>query len=252
MQSDTMIEKFAVCEDLQDIWNELVVFLKDIGFDRVIFARRDNLSENNFHNLDNIVCFSTYGEKLDQIFIGNRMYINSPTVQWALINSGWISWGETAAKYNDKRLGPNEEGVYVLMRNLGIRAGYTYSVPFKEGARYRSVFGLAVPVSETQAHADALFSRFKRPIETVLLAFVLAVGKFIKIEDGQQLTAVQIRTLSLLAEGRTLAEIAEREKVHYRTIDKRLSEARRILAANNSLHAVVLAERSGQLTIIRE
>jgi len=252
MQPHTVIEEFVLCEDLQEVWHVLVQFLDGIGFDRIIFASRDSLSEANFHNHDNMVLFSTYGERLVEAFIDDRMYINSPTVRWALENSGWISWGETATKLGENQLTIKEEEVVITMRNLGLVAGYTYSVPFKSRARYRSLFGLAVSTDDSQEHADALIDKYHKPIETVLLAFVLAVSKFQKVDAGQRLSPVQIRTLSLLAEGRTLAEIAERELVHFRTIDKRLSDARKVLSANNSLHAVVLAERGGQLIIVRD
>jgi DNA-binding CsgD family transcriptional regulator len=114
------------------------------------------------------------------------------------------------------------------------------------------VFGLAVPPGSPQDAADAILQTHQAALESVLLAFALAVTRFQKVGQADRLNASQIKTLSLLAEGRTLAEIAALEGVHFRTIDKRLAAARRILAANNSVHAVVLAERSGQLIVVRD
>lgn len=252
MDTAKALEKFVTCEDLQEVWSVLVDFLSRVGFDRVIFAHRDSLSEANFHNHYNMVLFSTYGKKLDKLFVEDRLYVNSPTVRWALENAGWMSWGETERRASANSLSPKEAEVFNVMYNLGLRAGYTYSVPFKRNARHRSIFGLAVPIDVSQEYTDWLMTENQAQIEHMLLAFVLAVSKFTKVEPGQMLSPVQARTLSLLAEGRTLSEIAEREAVHFRTIDKRLSQARRILEANNSLHAAILAERSGQLMVVRD
>lgn len=252
MAVEEILKKFVVCEDLDEIWTELTVYLSELGFDRVIFGHRDNLSETNFQNLDNLVFFSTYGDTLNQALMQKRMYMSSPTVKWALQNEGWISWGEIAKQLDQKSLSPQEEQVVNFTRNLGLTAGFTFSVPFRQDARFRSVFGMATPVGEPQETADRIIKENKNLIEQMLLSFVLAVNKFQKVEPGQRLTASQIRTLSLLAEGRTLSEIAELEGVHIRTIDKRLTESRRKFAASNSLQAVVLAERGGQLIIVRE
>ncbi len=252
MKCSDAITTFVLCDTLEEVWATLTAYLSELGFDRAIFGHRDSLSEENFHNQDSMVLFSTYGDALNRALVDRRLYMHSPTVRWALRNQGWISWGATVEKMDADDLSEEEKEVVNLTRSMGLTAGWTYSVPFRPDARYRSVFGLAVPDGQGQEVADAILREMKEPLETVLLAFALAVLKFEKVRPSERLSPTQIKTLSLLAEGRTLAEIAELEGVHWRTIDKRLAASRKVLAANNSLHAVVLAERSGQLIVVRE
>lgn len=252
MNAQKAIEEFVLCVDLEEVWAALQRYLNHIGFDRAIFAHRDNVSEDTLHNHEGMIHFSSYGADLDRAVMERRLYMNSPTVRWAFRNAGWKSWADSADDMAQNRLSKEEEDVVRLTREMGLTAGWTYSVPFRPDARFRSVFGLAVPIDAPQSEADAILAQFREQLESVLLAFSLAVTRFQLVAQSQRLSSVQIKTLSLIAEGRTLAEVAELEGVHWRTIDKRLAASRQILAANNTVHAVLLAEHSGQLIVVRD
>ena len=250
LNSDTLLSDFIMkltaSTDATTNWNTLLEALRAFGIDRVMYGKKLNFHPENVHNHSRSIVLSSYGAELDQKFLLSRGYLDSPTVQWAMHNYGCISWGETRQRALAGELTKKQMDVYEATRQLGLLVGLTYCVPTYTDT-YRSVFGLAFRPDITQQEADAVWHRNSSVLEPLLCAFDLAFAQFKNVPDDQELDDKTLYFMSLIAEGRTTAEVAEIEGCHYRTVEQRLMDARQILGANNTLHAISLAKDQGQL-----
>lgn len=232
--------------DVLTNWRALLEILRPVGFDRVLYGKKMYVERSNLHNMTNTVLLSSYGPDLDKNFLSSRLYLNSPTILWAMEHYGAISWGQSAQQFEQGALSEEEKTVYLETRKMGLLAGYTYSVPAHTG-RYRAAFGLAFRQDGTQAEADDAWAEHGPMIEPLLCTFDMSLAQCENVPDGQKLDDKTLYFMSLVAEGRSLSEIAELENCHHRTIDTRLAKARSILGAANTLQAVLIAKGQGQL-----
>lgn len=250
MSRTTLIESYiselATTRDLQACWEGLVSRLAQFGFDRALYGNRADLTEETLRNHANSVILSTYGELLDETFVLGRMYLNSYTVRWSVTNTGAISWSETERAAKAGQLTPQELETYETTQRMGLNAGYTYSFPDR-GSGYRSCIGLCFQNGGTQAEADLVWDENGTDIIQLLTLFEIAVNRFAHQPVTEHLPPATLTTLKLLAEGRTVAEIAELQGSHRRTIEDQLARAREQLGAANTLEAVVLAKQEGQI-----
>ncbi|GLQ33963.1 hypothetical protein GCM10007939_02460 [Amylibacter marinus] len=245
MLINRFIQKLTQSNDVATNWAILLDALASFGFDRVLYGKKLNFSPETLHNHSGSVLLSSYGEKLDQEFLLSRLYLHSPTLQWAMYNYGCISWGETKRRADAGKLTPEQMDAYEKGRQCGLNAGVTYSVP-THTRRYRSAFGMAFRADGTQEDADETWKNNESDLTALLCIFDLTIAQFENIPSGQKLDTRTIHFMKLIAEGRTVSEISEIEGCHHRTIDQRMANARDILGANNTLHAVLLAKEQGQ------
>jgi len=233
-------------KNISDNWETLLSVLEEFGFDRILYGKKMYPNKQNLHNHSDTILLSTYGPSIVEGFLTSRLYMDSPTINWAMKNYGAISWGEVSRWFEAGELTDSEAEVFLKTREMGLSVGYTYSTPVHK-ENYRSAFGLSCSPGKTQAEVDAIWTKNGSLIESILSVFDIANARFVNVPEGQELDPRTLYFMSLVAEGRSLQEIAEREGCHYRTIDKRLAKARAILGANNTLHAVLLAKEQGQL-----
>ncbi|MEP3846647.1 MAG: autoinducer binding domain-containing protein [Paracoccaceae bacterium] len=250
MLTENVVEEFilkiAKHDELEQCWKSLTEQLAVFGFNRVLYGSREDGALKRFSNLSNSVIFSTYGGTLDKIFLYGRMYIDSPSVRWAGQNEGALSWGVIQQKYRDKELTAKETQVYLTTRELGLRAGYTYSIRHRVNG-HRSCFGLCYKEDGTQAGADAVWEQNARVIIQLLNLFEMAVKRFRNVPDNQELPNSTLSILRLVAEGRTISEIADLQGKHRRTIEDQLARARAILGAANTVQAALIVRQQGQI-----
>lgn len=227
-----------------DNWQALQDVLLTYGFDRLLYGKKMRAERANLHNHSNTLLLSSYGHELDKLFLESRLYMNSPTVIWAMTHYGAISWATTTQRKEQGDLSAVEDDVRLITRDLGLTAGLTYSIP-SHTEEFRSSLGLAH--QGTQADADAVWAEHQADLEAIICVFDISIQHYVNVPEGQHLDPRTLTFMELLAEGRSQSEIAELEGCHFRTVDSRLAKARAILGAANTLEAVLLAKIQGQL-----
>ncbi|MEP3638096.1 MAG: autoinducer binding domain-containing protein [Paracoccaceae bacterium] len=258
MLPENIVEKYileiAQQDELEECWTSLVERLAVFGFNRLMYGSRENWvlgsretgSLQRFTNLSNTLLFSTYGKTLDETFLYGRMYIDSPSVRWASLNEGAVSWSVFQQEFIENKLTAKETKVFLTTRELGLKAGYTYSIRHRVN-EHRSCFGLCFQEGGTQADADAAWEQNARVIVQLLNLFETAVKRFRNVPHDQELPQSTLSVLRLLTEGRTISEIADLHGKHRRTIEDQLARARAILGASNTVQAVYIARHQGQI-----
>jgi DNA-binding CsgD family transcriptional regulator len=243
--SDLIIQ-FTASNEVNRNWELLNTALEEFGFDRVIYGKKLNPSLENLHNFSKSILLSSYGPELDEAYVNPRLYVDSPSLRWAMKNYGMITWEEMQRLAVRGELTNEEVSVINKTKELGLEVGITYSVPAYSQS-YRSAFGLAFRKGGTQKEANAVWSKNRTFLEGALCAFDLTFAHFRSVPEGNELDQKTLETFSLIAEGRSNQEIAELEGCHPRTIETRLAKARERLGANNTLHALILAKDQGQI-----
>ncbi len=250
MEKEKIVESYILESanhgDLGDVWSGLTKRLAKFGFDRILFGAREDTTRESMRNHANSIILSTYGAEIDAKFLNGRMYLESPTLKMAYESAGVISWEKTHERYRAGTLSDAEAEVFMATQKLGLTAGYTYAPPDR-GTGYRSCFGLAFKKGEPQAEANAAWDAHSGDIVQLLLIFDLAAARLRSAPDNQMLPAASVELLKLVAEGRTVGEIAELQGKHRRTIEDQLSRIRDTLGTSNTLQAVNIARQQGQI-----
>lgn len=239
------IGKLNDAKNLLDCWNLLKDELAVIGFDRLLYARKPYATVSNFQNQFNTIILSSYGPKIDSLFVQSRGYLTDTTTLWALDNQGPVSWRMSREKYLNGEMTEAEEKIHLITRDLGLIAGYTYGGPIRN--KVRSGFGLCFRPGFEQDAVDDVWKLHAVDITARLDLFDLCAAQFKHVPAGEELDDAQITVLQLAAEGKTINEISDLIGCHRRTVDVRMTNARKKLGAVSTLQAVLIAARQGQV-----
>ncbi len=240
------IQRLIVSRSVAESWELVCEIFKSYGFDRILYGKKIDVSVENFYSHHDTMVLSTYGAEIDRLFLDSRHHLTSPTALWALENYGAISWGTTAERIADGTLPDDQVKTHLVLRDLGLDAGLTYSVPSHTPA-FRSAFGLAYLQGHGQKAADDAWRKYSHILIQIMCIFDISVLQFPNIPTGNKLDEKTLDFMRLLAEGRSMREVAELRNCHFRTVDSRLAKARELLGAANTLQAIVMAKDQGQL-----
>lgn len=239
------LQAFCGARDGYHCWSILCDKLARLGFERVMYVRRPVADFENVKNLAQTFILSTYGPEVERFFVENRGYLDDVTTAWAIENQGAVSWSLSRQKYLDGEMSPMEVFVHETTRRLGIVAGVTYSCP-QPGGLARSGFGLC-HVSGDQEVADEVWARNDIGIRAMLDLFVLAMSSMPFVPDEERLTDRERLALGLIAQGKTMVDIAQVMGVHRRSVENLLLAGRKKFVAGNTTQAAVAAALQGQI-----
>lgn len=244
------IQKFvrvvAEAKHIDECWAALRLEMASFGFDKLLFASKANVNRDNMHNLFGTYILSSYGEAVEEMFIQNRGFVADFTVNWLLQNRGAISWQVNRDRFLNGEMSPQEEQIHHATRALGLTNGYTYSsTPFEAG--YISGFGLCCEDGWSQEEADKVWIENTGTIETLLDTFQIVVRKMPIAAAHEVVSKDILSTVDLILEGKTNAEVAEMLGVHRRTVETRLSDARRKLDVSSTTQLVAKLVQQSQL-----
>ena len=236
----------AGAKHIEACWESLRANLDDFGFDRLLFASKGGANKSNLHNLFGTYILSSYGEAVDQLFITNRAFVEDFTVNWLLENIGAVSWQVNRDRYLQGNMTKSETQIHLATREIGLVNGYSYtSTPPDTG--YAAGFGLCAKTYITQAEVDETWRLNGALIEALLDVFLI---NFRRIPTARQHEILDFETLKILEQiylGKTNTEIAELLGYHRRTVEQRLSEARRKLDVSNTAQLVGKLVEQAQL-----
>ena len=171
------------------------------------------------------------------VYLGEELYLNSATYDWANENSGFVSWPEAIAQ--QKGGAPTPAQMKILQLNIahGCLAGFVGSlndvVPGMRG-----VIGLSPGGGMMQPEADALWDRVGEDVEMLCRLAHLRIGSLPQTPQRRPLTSRQREVLSWCAQGKTMQDVATIMDLSIATVEKHLRMAREALNASTTAHAV--------------
>lgn len=169
----------------------------------------------------------TFDEEWVSVYHKYHLVFIDPVVIWSLSNTGAIRWSDIPPSFF-------AASDYVFERSAKFGLKYGAVVSRRPNAQGGRKCLLSVARDDRELTSDEL---------TVLEGILDDIMKALEGRFG--LTPAELRTLSLVSEGKTADEIAALEHISVPAIKKRFTKIRKTLKASNLPHAVAIALRNG-------
>ncbi len=221
----------------QQVWTLYADAVAHLGFDKLLYGgTRMPSSSRKIADIRDALILQRGPQAYADAYLGEELYLHSPTYVWAAKNSGFASWAEAARSYSGP---PRPEHLKILQLNarFGITAGYVGSLDDTVRGMH-GVIGLSPAEPLSQAETDALWARVGADIEMLSNLLQLRIASLPMPGTRRPLTTRQREALHWFAQGKTMLEIAQIMDLSSATVEKHLRMAREALDAKTTAHAV--------------
>lgn len=223
-------------ETTEATWAVFCEAMISYRFNRILYCGTLFDSHGQFLNLDETLILHLGPQAYADIYIGEQLYLHSPSCAWANANTGFVSWPE-AARQMAQQITPEMMRIAQLNAQFGVGAGFVGSfngvAPGKNG-----VIGMAVETGMDQAEADAIWAEHGKDIETICKTMHLRISSLPQPILLRPLTTRQREVLEWYSQGKTTQDIATIMGLSAGTVEKHMRCARESLDATTTVHAV--------------
>jgi LuxR family transcriptional regulator len=229
-----------------EVWEHFADAVGEYGFDKVLYGGARYPDRGFLGNPEEALILYRGSQDYADAYLGEQLYLYSPTYDWATKNRGFVSWPEAIRQHGKP---PTSEQMRILQLNasVGAIAGYVGSlvgvVPGMNG-----VIGMSPVEGINQLQCDALWARVGKEIETLCNLMHLRVSSLPQTGQRRPLTTRQREALEWYSLGKTTQDIATIMDLSPGTIEKHLKMARDALDAQTTAHAVRKATLLNLLT----
>ncbi|MGB3553366.1 MAG: LuxR family transcriptional regulator [Jannaschia sp.] len=229
---------------LEDVWASHQERMATYGFDRILYAATRFRTDNGMGDMRDALILTNYPDSFTGPYLEGGLFRDAPMVRWAMTHTGSHSWREIAEDYAAGRLSPGEAKVCEFNRRMNIVSGYGISFPRTSA---RSGHGIGMSSSDlTQDEVDALWTDQGREIELINHVTHLTMLSLPYGEHGRSLTTRQREVLELVADGKTVQDVAMVLGRNPATVEKHLRLAREALDVETTAQAIVKASVQNQ------
>lgn len=219
-----------------DIWAVFCDAMEERHFNRMIYAATRFPGHTFTGNLDEALILLQGPLEYADEYIGNELYLHSPSYAFAEHNTGFVSWPEAARMFSGTPT-PKQIEIWQLNARFGVIAGYVGSlngiVPAMNG-----VIGMGAAPGIDQTAADEIWAESGAEIETLAKMMHVRVAGLPHTDLLRPLTSRQKEVLDWYGKGKTVEDIAVIIGLSKATVEKHLRSARDSLDATTSAHAV--------------
>lgn len=229
---------------LDELWDVLVARMATYGFDNIMYVATRFRTINGMGDLDDAMILTNYSSTFKEGYLKGGLFRDAPMVRWAMSNVGSLSWSVIARDAAEGRLPPAVMRVIEHNRRHGVVAGYGISFP-RVSVRTGHGIGLGA-TGMTQAQVDAMWEERGREIELICHVAHLTLLSLPHDLHGRALTLRQRQVLELVADGKTIQDVAQILGRNPATIEKHLRLAREALDVETTAQAIMKATAANQ------
>lgn len=240
------VARILAATEVTDAWNICCDALEELGLHNIIYgATRVPTWGIIGDGQDALILYrgpQTYADS----YIGDELYLHSPTYEWAEHNEGFVSWAEAVAQSN---IAPSQKQLEILQLNQkhnclsGFVGSLNHVVPGMRG-----VVGLSHGGGMLQPEADVRWAEQGKDVEMLLQLTHLRIASLPQNLQRRPLTSRQREALTWSSQGKTMQDVATIMGLSVATIEKHLRMARDALDAQTTAHAVQKAVTLNLLT----
>ncbi len=222
--------------DVTTAWKHFSATVSAYGFDNIIYGGTRLPTTGILGDLrDALILHHGPSEYLD-IYLGEELYLHSPTYEWAESNTGFVSWPVAMAHLSAPPT-PQMMRIVQLNRKFNVYSGFVGSlndvVPGMRG-----VIGLSPGNAMQQPEADELWARHGHEVELLSRLIQLRIASLPQSGQRRPLTNRQREALLWCSRGKTMQDVATIMGLSVATVEKHLRMAREALDAQTTAHAV--------------
>lgn len=240
------LRPYLEARTVEALWAHHTSLMAEFGFDRMLYAYTCFQAGNRFSHPDDALILTNHHPDYIDAYIGKGLFRDAPMSNWAAQNTGAISWRHINAQPARSR---GESAVRELNRRFNVSAGYTISFPI---AIKRAVagIGLAARPGLTQDDVDTIWRDRGDELEIINNVAHLAIAQLPATGQSRLLTRRQSEVLELVADGKSVQDIAVLLGRKPATVDKHLRGARESLRVETTAQAVRKASVLNQIFIV--
>lgn len=240
---------YLKARSVEELWEYHTEQMDRFGFDRLIYAYTCFQSAKSLSNPEDALILTNYPPDYIEAYIGHGLYRDAPMMKWASRNAGSISWRHMWDDPDDSPAGPERRELKALNKRFGISAGYTMSFPMAI-KRSAAGIGLVARSGLTQDDVDAMWRDKGQELEIFNQVAHLAITQLPATGQSRILTRRQSEVLELVADGKSVRDIALLLGRKAATVDKHLRGARESLGVETTAQAVRKASVLNQIFIV--
>lgn len=244
-QTQTAIERMISAQDADLVWTIFADAVSELGFDNMIYGGTRLPHGDRFGDIRDALILHRGPQAYADIYLGEELYLHSPTYDWAARNSGFASWPEAMRHYAGPAR-PEHMRILQLNAQFGVRGGYVGSLNDVVRGMH-GVIGIS-PGGLDQPETDDLWAEVGRQVETLSNLLHLRIASLPMPGQRRPLTSRQREALHWFAQGKTMQDIADIMELSAATVEKHLRMARESLDAVTTAHAVQKATSMNLLT----
>lgn len=246
------IRAYLSMTSVEDLWAHHTRMMADFGFDRLVYAFNAFRGMGFYDNPDDALLLTNMPTDYVDAYVNGGMFRDGVMFRWAINNTGTASWHQVYGDLaNHRPLTVGERALRALNERHGIVAGYTISFPM--GLKNASAgIGMAVRKGMTQADADEIWAEHGTTIETLNHVAHLCILQLPATGQRTLLTSRQAEVLELVADGKTMQDIALILNRNVATVEKHLRGARIALGVETTAQAVRKASILNQIFRIED
>ncbi|WP_299815684.1 LuxR family transcriptional regulator [uncultured Jannaschia sp.] len=243
-ETDRFLLRLAQHTEVEGLWQDLQDWMADHGFDRLMYAATRFRTNTSMGDLRDARILTNYPKSFTEPYLEGGMFYDAPMVRWAMENVGTLSWSVIAQDAMAGRLPPECMRVVEFNRRQGVVAGYGISFP-RVSARTGHGIGIASS-TRNQAEVNAIWAENGGKIELVAHVAHLTLLSLPHGLHGRTLTRRQREVLELVADGKTIQDVALVLGRNPTTIEKHLRLAREALDVETTAQAILKAGLQNQ------
>jgi LuxR family transcriptional regulator len=233
-------------ETVEDLWSHHTRVMADFGFDRLFYAFNAFRGAGLYDNPEDALVLTNMPTDYIEAYVGGGMFRDGVMMRWAVRNTGAASWREVYQQMSREPLTPGERAMRELNERHGMTAGYTISFPMAIKNANAGI-GLAVRKCMTQDDADAIWAEHGPEIQIINHVAHLCILQLPAPGQKRLLTPRQAEVLELVADGKTMQDIALLLGRNVATVEKHLRGARDALGVETTAQAVRKASVLNQI-----
>ncbi|HID68549.1 MAG TPA: LuxR family transcriptional regulator [Roseibacterium sp.] len=231
---------------VEDLWSHHTKTMASYGFDRMFYGFNAFRGAGLYDNPEDALLLTNMPTDYVEAYVDGGMFRDGVMMRWAIHNSGAASWRDVYMAMAHEAPSKGELAMRELNERHGIVAGYTISFPMAIKNANAGI-GLAVKKGMSQDEADAIWEQHGADIETICHVAHLCILQLPATGQRKLLTPRQSEVLELVADGKTMADIALLLERNVATVEKHLRGARDALGVETTAQAVRKASILNQI-----
>jgi LuxR family transcriptional regulator len=233
-------------DNVDDLWAHHTHVMTEFGFDRLFYAFNAFRGAGLYDNPEDALLLTNMPSDYVEAYVGGGMFRDGVMLRWAIQNTGVASWRDVYQDMLTEPMTKGQQAMQDLNARHGLVAGYTISFPMAIKNANAGI-GLVAKRGLTQDDADAIWAEHGEIIRIINHVAHLCILQLPAAGQRRLLTARQAEVLELVADGKTMQDIAILLERNVATVEKHLRGARDALGVETTAQAVRKASVLNQI-----
>ena len=246
-----ILKPYFQMTSVEDLWAHHTALMAEYGFDRLFYAFNAFRGAGLYDNPEDALLLTNMPPDYIEAYVEGGMFRDGPMIRWATQHVGSASWREVAETLGHRDMTEGEKAMRALNERHNMVAGYTIS--FQMGLKNANAgIGLSARIGMTQEDADDVWAEHGSDIEVINNVAHLCILRLPATGQRRLLTPRQAEVLELVADGKTMQDVALLLERNVATVEKHLRGARDALGVETTAQAVRKASILNQIFRIDE